>query len=313
MKDNNSSSTARFVIGVIGMAVFGVLLAVCLIFLLISTLMYIFLPLVIIFAVIFILSGIMMNSGLRRKNVIGRLSRYMAELSAKNDVLLIDDMVSLTGFLPLQIRNDMRMLRRWDLNFDLYTDKDETSLMKGKSAYDQYLETERQRDQQAREEAERQSRLRDPDTAGLEAFRIESGAIIDRIRAANVLLPGEEISDSLYELEKTAKRIFKHIDSNPEKLPETRKLMNYHLPTVMKLIEKYCEYEGLEYETQNITAAKADIERALTAANEAFSNFLESLYQMETLDVTTDAEVLTKMFEKDGLTGSKFEIKGDEK
>ena len=44
-----------------------------------------------------------------------------------------------------------------------------------------------------------------------------------------------------------------------------------------------------------------------------FANFLESLYHIETLDVTTDAEVLTKMFEKDGLTGSKFDIKGDEK
>jgi len=81
----------------------------------------------------------------------------------------------------------------------------------------------------------------------------------------------------------------------------------------MKLIEKYCEYDGLEYQPQNVAEAKSDIEKALTAANEAFANYLESLYHIETLDVTTDAEVLTKMFEKDGLTGSTFDIKGDEK
>ena len=84
--------------------------------------------------------------------------------------------------------------------------------------------------------------------------------------------------------------------------------MNYHLPTTMKLIEKYCQFDSMDYQPENVTAAKADIEKALTAANEAFVNFLERLYHEETLDITTDAEVLTKMFEKDGLTGSKFEI-----
>jgi len=314
MKDNNSSSTIRFVIGIIGMAIFGVLLVICLIFLLVfSQLFHVFLPLVIIFAAVFILSGILMNSGLKRKNVIRRLSRYMAELSAKNDVLLIEDMSALTGFLPLQIKNDMRMLKRWDLSFDLYADRDETTLMKGKSSYDQYLETERERSKIAQEEIDRQNRLMNPETATLEAFRIEGKAIVDKIRAANILLPGEAISLKLTELERTARRIFDYIDNYPDKLPETRKLMSYHLPTTMKLIEKYCEYDGMEYQTQNITEAKADIERTLDSANEAFSNYLESLYHTETLDVTTDAEVLTKMFEKDGLTDSKFDIKGEEK
>jgi hypothetical protein len=314
MKDKNSSSTARFVIGIIGIVIFGTLFVISIIFLLfISPLFYVFLPLTVVFAIIFVLSGALLNSGLRRKNVIRRLSRYIAELTSKQEVMPIEDMTSITGFLPMQIKNDMRMLRRWDLSFDLYTDKEEKTLIKGKSSYDQYLETERQREQLMREEFERKSRLKDPDTAVYEEFRAESGKILDKIRAANLLLPGEEISESLYKLEKTTKRIFEHIDNNPEKLPETRKLMNYHLPTTMKLIEKYCEYEGLDYQPQNVAEAKSDIEEALAAANEAFGNFLESLYNIETLDVTTDAKVLTKMFEKDGLTGSSFDIKGDEK
>jgi len=314
VKDKNRSSTARFVIGIIGIVIFGTLFVISLVsLLLISLLFYVFLPLTVIFAILFILSGALMNSGLKRKNVIQRLSRYMAELSAKQEVMSIDDMTSVTGFLPMQIKNDMRMLRRWDLSFDLYTDREEKTLIKGRSSYDLYLETERQREQLAREEAERQNRLNDPDKATFEAFRIESRGILDRIRAANLLLPGEEISEKLYRLEKTAKRIFEHIENNPEKLPETRKLMNYHLPTTMKLIEKYCEYDGLEYQPQNVAEAKSDIEKALAAANEAFENFLESLYHTETLDVTTDAEVLKKMFEKDGLTGRRFDIKGDEK
>ena len=305
----NQSSTARFVLGVIGMVSFGTFLVIVLIFWLIfSAVTVVFLPLTIVFALFFTMSGALLNSGIRRKNVIGRLSRYIAELSVKNDVLSIEDMTAVTGVLPSQIKKDVRLLKRWDLSFDLYTDNAETTLMKGKSAYDQYLETKLHREELAREEAERQKRLMDPETATLETFRGEGIAALEKIRAANLMLPGDEISAELSELETTMKRIFSHIENYPNKLPETRRLMNYHLPTTMKLIEKYCQYDTMEYQPENVTAAKADIEKALTAANEAFANFLEGLYHEDTLDVTTDAEVLKKMFEKDGLTGKKFEL-----
>ena len=288
---------------------FGTFLIIALVFWLIfSAMTAVFLPLTIALALFFTLSGALLNSGIRRRNVIGRLSRYMAELSVKNDILSIDDMTSVTGFLPAQIKKDMRQLKRWDLSFDLYTDTGETTLMKGKGAYDQYLDTKKQREEIAREEAERQRRLMNPETATLEMFRSESSVAISRIHAANLMLTGDEISAELGELETTMKRIFAHIENYPDKLPETRKLMNYHLPTTMKLIEKYCQYDTMEYQPDNVTAAKADIEKALTAANEAFANFLEGLYHEDTLDITTDAEVLKKMFEKDGLTGKKFDI-----
>ena len=312
MKNGSTSSTVRFILGIIGMVIFGGLLTASLVTLLLTTLFFA-LPLSIVFGVIFLLSGALMGSGLRRKKLINRLSRYMAELSAKQEVMSIEDMTALTGVMPTTIRNDIRRLKRLDLNFDLYSDKAESTLMKGKGSYDLYIETERQRVLQAREEDERKNRLKDPNTSSLEVFRVEGSAFIDKIHAANILLPGEEISNSLYELERTAKRIFEHVDNNPEKLPETRKLMSYHLPTLMKLIEKYCEYDSLEYQPQNVADAKADIEDTLSKANEAFTNFLDSLYHIETLDVTTDAVVLTKMFEKDGLTGSNFSIKGEEK
>lgn len=308
MKDNGLSTT-RLVLGVIGMVVFGVLLIVSLVFLLVLAQVFsTFLILSIVFAAVFLLSALLMNSGLKRKNLIKRLSRYMAELSTQNDVLSIDDMTRITGFLPARIIADMRLLKRWDLSFDLYTDKAEQTLLKGKSVYNDYLETVKQRDALAREERERLDRLADPETATLEAFREEGLATVERMRAANLLLPGEEISNSLQALEKTTKRIFEYVQAHPEKLPETRKLISYHLPTTMKLIEKYCQYDSMEYQSQSIEGAKAEIEKALAAANEAFANFLESLYHVETLDVTTDAEVLTKMFEKDGLTGKKFDL-----
>jgi len=307
--NTNNSSTMRFVLGIIGMVGFGTFLIIALIFLLFfSALTAVFLPLTVVLGLFFVASGALLGSGIRRKNIISRLSRYMAELSVKNDILTLEDMTSVTGIVPSQIKKDMRQLKRLDLSFDLYTDTGETTLMKGKSAYDQYLETKRQRDELAREEAERQRRLSNPETATLEAFRSEGISAIDRIRAANLMLPGDEISEELDKIETTMRRIFGHIENYPDKLPETRKLMNYHLPTTMRLIEKYCQYDTMEYQPENVAAAKVDIEKALKAANEAFANFLENLYHEDTLDVVTDAEVLKKVFEQDGLTGKKFDL-----
>ena len=313
MKDNNKSSTARFVVGLLGMIIFGIIL----LFLLVAMLVLpgnnlVALPGVITMAALFILSGFLLNSGMKRKNVIRRLSRYVAELACKQNVLSIDQLSALTGFFPMQIKNDMKMLKRWDLNFDLYVDREETTLMKGKNAFDLYIDTERQREELALEEAEREKRLLDPETATLEAFKRDGAAIVEKLRAANLILPGERISASLYKLEQTTKNIFEYIDNHPDKLPETRKLMNYHLPTTIKLIDKYCQYDTMENQPQAVTDAKVDIEKALDAANEAFVNFYESLFHEDTLDVTTDAEVLTKMFEKDGLTGRKFDINNNQ-
>jgi len=307
--NTNNSSTMRFVLGIIGMVGFGTFLIIALVFwLLFSALTAVFLPLTVVLGLFFAASGALLGSGIRRKNIISRLSRYMAELSVKNDILTLEDMTSVTGIVPSQIKKDMRQLKRLGLSFDLYTDTGETTLMKGKGAYDQYLETKRQRDELAREEAERQRRLSNPETATMEVFRSEGMSAIDRVRAANLMLPGDEISAELDKIETTMRRIFGHIENYPDKLPETRRLMNYHLPTTMRLIEKYCQYDTMEYQPENVTAAKVDIEKALKAANEAFANFLENLYHEDTLDVVTDAEVLKKVFEQDGLTGKKFDL-----
>lgn len=313
MNKNNNNSKTWFVLGIICMVIFGILLVA---FLLGMVILAIFshgqvaLPPVIVFAILFILSTVLMNFGRKRSRVIDRLSRYMAELSGNVSVMSIEGMSDVTGYQPATILNDMRMLKRLGLSFDLYTDKGEATLIKGKSSFEQYLETERRREEIEREEAERQSRLKDPETATLEAFRCEGEAIVEKLRAANLVLPGESISNNIYKLERTTKRIFDHIENHPEKLPETRKLMSYHLPTTLMLIDKYCQYDTMEYQPENIATAKADIEKALEAANEAFENFLEGLYRVDTLDVTTEAEVLTKMFENDGLTGSKFDVDG---
>jgi hypothetical protein len=304
----------RFVLGLVGTVLFGLGFVISLIVTLAAGAAGFVLgwtwPLSIVFAALFAFSLFIMNTGLQRKRVIDRLSKYSAALLDKANVMKLEDLTSATGFLPNMIRSDMRKLKKWNLHFDLYTDAAETTLMQGEPVYLTYIETEKKREMLVREEAERDARLRDPATQPLEAFLLEGRMSLDKIRAANVVLPGDDISNALYKLERTAKRIFDHIEAHPEKLQDTRKLMNFHLPTTLKLVEKYCQYDAMEYQPENIILAKREIMNALTTADQAFNNFLHGLYEEDTLDATTDAEVLKKMFEKDGLMGSNFDIGG---
>jgi len=247
-----------------------------------------------------------MLAGSRRRGVIARLGRYVAALSGRASVLTLEALAAETATTPQVIRKDMRLMKKWNLSFDLYMDAGETSVMRGKEPYKAYLEAERMRQEAEQAAAERERRMADPQLAPLEAFRAEGMAAIDKIRAANVLLPGEGISDKLSKLETTMQRIFSHIEKHPEKLPETRRLMNYHLPTTLKLVDKYCQYDVMEFQPANVRQAKEEIEATLETAEEAFRNFLAGLFHEDTLDVTTDAEVLKQMLEQEGLTGKPF-------
>ena len=84
--------------------------------------------------------------------------------------------------------------------------------------------------------------------------------------------------------------------------------MNYYLPTTLKLLEKYRQYESIDIPMENVEKAKADITAALDTIDLAFNNLLASLYREDTLDVVTDIEVLETMLEQEGLTGKKFTI-----
>lgn len=305
-----STGVLKIIFGAIGLAIFGISSVVSFVshFLIYGLLgSSASLGFAIASVVAFVASFTLMYSGIRRKKLIGRLSKYNAMFNNSN-LLTFDDLTAKTGILKSRVIKDIKLADKMNLHFPIYIDKYQKTLIRGDYTFKQYLETEKQRELKAKEELESKSRLADPATSSMEAFRIESNNTINKLRAANLLLPGEEISNKLTKLETTAVRIFRHIERHPEKLSETRILMNYHIPTTLKLVEKYCQYDTMDFQPQKVKESKIEIERALDTVNVAFEQFLEDLFHTETLDVSTDIDVLSQMLERDGLTGSKFDI-----
>ncbi len=82
--------------------------------------------------------------------------------------------------------------------------------------------------------------------------------------------------------------------------------MEYYLPTTVKLVNAYRDFDSVGTQGANISSAKAEIERTLDTINQAFERLLDDLYQDAALDVSTDASVIQTMLKKDGWAESDF-------
>ena len=192
-------------------------------------------------------------------------------------------------------------------------DQKETCFMVDDQTYDEYLEVEKA--YKARTEAERteeQKEQKDPKEAELAAAIKEGNEYLLQIRAVNEALPGEVISKKLDRLEKVTARIFACVRQHPEKLHDIRRFIRYYMPTTLKLVKSYEEFESQPVQGENITKAEKEIERALDTINTAFENLLDTLFADDALDISTDISTLETMLKQEGLTGSDFEKTSDD-
>ena len=142
--------------------------------------------------------------------------------------------------------------------------------------YGQYLQLEeqmRQREEQRRQEEKKaqeegkmkQSKL-DPEVQKI----IEQGKdYVRKIRQCNDAIPGEEISAKISRMEMLVGRIFNRVEQNPETVADIRKLMEYYLPTTIKLLTAYRELDSQPVKGENIQTAKREIEATLDTLNSA--------------------------------------------
>ena len=87
---------------------------------------------------------------------------------------------------------------------------------------------------------------------------------IRRLRDLNDRISSEDISKRLFRLENLLKDIFDSICEHPEQMHRMHKLMDYYLPTTLKLVEAYAEFDQVSAPGDEITAAKAEIEMLIS-------------------------------------------------
>lgn len=276
---------------------------------------------------------LMIRTGCRNLNRVKRAKRYVSICAGKS-YINIDELAMHLGRSEEKVRKDVRKMIQKGIFPEGHLDKDETCLMLDDATYREYLSVMRRRkEQQMQEQVRKMQRMqagsgvpkeeikeeetvfeqsfregekkKTADNPELEALIKEGQDCIRKLRNMNDHIKGDVISGKLFRLENLLKEIFERVEEHPEQMPQMRKFMSYYLPTTLKLVEAYEDFDGISSPGEEILSAKTEIEKTLDTINEAFEKLLHKLYQSSVYDITTDAQVLQTMLASEGLTKEK--------
>lgn len=243
--------------------------------------------------------GLLLRAGIVRSGRVRRCNAYAREIRSC-DLCPVSALAAAVRKPEEYVVRDLEKMIASGLLPHCHLDAQKTTLILGDETYRQYLRAEELAKKKREEEAQTAA------NAQLAAALKEGQSFLTRIRQANDLIPGEEISRKIDRLEQITRQIFEAVKKDPDQLPEIRRFMDYYLPTTLKLLEAYCRFDAQPVQGENLIQAKAEIATALDTINLAFQNLLDSLFQEETLDISTDISALQAMLAQEGLTQSGF-------
>lgn len=250
----------------------------------------------------------MIYKGNRDYKRLGRMKRYI-NLCDDNMYINIAQLAEQTHKSTQYVLKDIKKMLQLGFFPEGHLDKKESCLMLDDATYREYLRVEEQRKSMEQEEALRKATPlteEEKRKKELQAIITEGQDYIQKLHHLNDLIEDEVVSEKLYRMEDLLKEIFRRLKESPEQMPKMRKLMNYYLPTTIKLLQAYSEFDDVSAPNNDITSAKAEIEKTIDIINEAFTELLNKLFQQSAFDAATDAQVLQTMLAKEGLTKNKM-------
>ena len=255
----------------------------------------------------FIGSTAMLCHGITQSKRLQRFRQYVKILNGRSYAML-EDFSATVGKSISYVRKDVQKMISLRMFPHGRIDSEGKCLILNNETWQQYRMLKEQTRQQEIEEKEQKRIEEDPFQREVNQMLKEGEEYLSQIRAANDAIPGEEISGKLDELELIIRKIFEQLKNHPEKIPEMNKFMDYYLPTTIKLVKAYREFDQQAVAGDNIINGKREIEKTIDTINKAFVNLFDSLFADAALDISTDISVLETVLAQEGLTDSDFSI-----
>lgn len=142
----------------------------------------------------------------------------------------------------------------------------------------------------------------EPKTTGnpeLDKMVSEGQKALDEMRRLNDSIQDAAISAQIDRLEQVSGKIFRQVQKDPTQLPQIRKFMSYYLPTTLKLLENYASFEEAGVSGENLSQAKAKIEKTMDSIVAGFEHQLDELYRTDAMDIDSDIRVMETMLRRD--------------
>ena len=132
--------------------------------------------------------------------------------------------------------------------------------------------------------------------------------LLEQIREINARIADKQVSEKIKRIETITALILDAVTREPDKEKKIAAFMGYYLPTTLKILNAYEQFEEQDVRGENIQAAMRDIENILDLLTSGFERQLDLLFESNVLDISSDISVLESMLAKDGLTDGGFTL-----
>lgn len=121
------------------------------------------------------------------------------------------------------------------------------------------------------------------------------------INITSIKIKDNKLKENIKELNELYKNIIdisaKDTASNKIAIKELEKLLEYNIPTIVKIINTYIDLEKSKIEQDN-TKLKNDIMDSIIAIKEKLKNVLNAIYNNNIIDISSDIEVIKSTSKK---------------
>ncbi len=252
-------------------------------------------------------SGIMAWKGSSLLSALKRYHGYIGQLHGRT-YCNIKELADRSGKSFHFVLKDVRKMIANGWFCQGHLDHENSCLIVSNSTYQEYQEIQMQRmAQKELEQKQRQGGIqRDGEGSKVQEVVTKGQEYISKMQACSQAIPEQEIVYKIAHMELLVKKILERVKEDPDSLEDIQKLMEYYLPTTVKLLEAYQQLGRQPVQGENIKNSKAEIEKALDTLNVAFEKLLDSLFEDVAWDVSSDISVLHTMLAQEGLAKDDF-------
>ncbi|MDU5100288.1 MAG: 5-bromo-4-chloroindolyl phosphate hydrolysis family protein [Peptoniphilus grossensis] len=151
--------------------------------------------------------------------------------------------------------------------------------------------------------------LRDPKERYEEIEEKESNALVEEylsrakrdVTALTEMTPKlrEPMKAKISEFLQIVGKIFELLKENPNTAKDLDKVINFYLPTTVKLMDNYIDLS--EKPTDSVESSLKSMEQTMDLVNDGFMKMLDNIYQEKIMDLSSDMSVLKSMLRQEGL------------
>ncbi|MCI5839484.1 MAG: 5-bromo-4-chloroindolyl phosphate hydrolysis family protein [Peptoniphilaceae bacterium] len=251
------------------------------------------------------------KSGKKIKNLNARYKRYIIEIG-KSSVITVRDLATSVMQSDEDTIKDLKYMIKKEYFKQSRLVKENTIFILNIETYKAYKAKENLKIDNSDENEEIiEEKVDDNEQKEYELTLKKGKEYIEEINSLKEKIKDREFFEEVIKLKTTVSNIFENVKKHPDGIYALRKFMDYYLPTSIKLIDSFIEFEKTNIEDEGIKNSMNEIKGTINTINDAFENLLAQLYEDKTIDVKTDIDTLNLLLKQEGLLDDDFKNEGE--